>query len=261
MVSENVQAWADQGDGRHEVCIYYRRKNGWITRGHTQPAKQVIMLRKGCTPLPQYGQITHSEDQWGPILRNGGAKEFPVEQVLTYRWYRKDMLPDLRRIEQQGRNWVRVGEQPKINFPQLVGVKITEFPCPEPCNRTFHSPLHLGGHLRVMHEYDRSEILKYGEAMNIDFTKVPGGKAIIEYDGPSAIEAAQEVVEDAEIEVVSVSAAAPASTEVAAGFEEGMAAPQPRLDCPDCGWVNEKNTTQGLNFHRARWCKKQMVSA
>lgn len=261
MVSD-IQAsptWADQGNSKEEAVIYYRRRNGWITWGDTQPSKQIIMLRKGATPLPQYGNITASEDLWGPILRNGGAHEFPVEQVLTYRWYRKDMLPDLRPIQQVGRTMQRVGAQPKVVFPQLVGVKITEFPCPEPCNRTFHSPLHLGGHLRVMHEYDRSEILKYGEAMNIDFTKIPGGKAIVEYDGPTALEAAEEVVEDAEFEVTSVSAAAPATAEVAGTFEEGsvMAAPSnaPRHDCPDCGWVNGKNTAQGLAMHKRKWCK------
>jgi hypothetical protein len=248
MAINEGQAWADSGNSRNEVVIYYRRKNGWITRGPTQPAKQVIMMRKGCTPLAQYGQIIHSEDTWGPILRNGGAHEFPVEQVLTYRWYRKDMLPDLRPIVQQGRDFVRQGTQPSVHFPQLAGVKIVEYPCPEPCNRSFHSPLHLGGHLRVMHEYDRSEILKYGEAMGIDFTKVPGGKAIVAYDGSEAAEAAQEVVADAEEPVfATVSAETPATEEIKQEVET-----EP-ISCPDCDWQSKPDAAKpevALNMHR-----------
>jgi len=30
-----------------------------------------------------------------------------------------------------------------------------------------------------------------------------------------------------------------------------------RHDCADCGWVNEKNTAQGLDVHKRRWCKKE----
>jgi hypothetical protein len=215
----------------------------------------MTMIAKGNQPLPQFGIIAYSEDLWGPILRHpDGPALFPVEQVLTYRWYRKDMLPDLRPIVQQGRDLVRSGVQPRVAFPQLVGVKIVEFPCPEPCTRSFHSPLHLGGHLRVMHGYDRSEILKYGDAMGIDFSKVPGGKAIIEYDGAEAAEAAAEIVADAEPEFEVVSAATPASADIVAEFEE-----KPRLvACPDCG---KEVKPLGLDLHRNRWCGRAPVPA
>lgn len=250
--------WATDmgGGGRNsEKVIYYRRKNGWITWGDTQASKQMTMIAKGNQPLPQFHHIMYSEDLWGPILRHPeGPALFPVEQVLTYRWYRKDMLPDLRPIVPQGRDLVRSGAQPKVSFPQLAGVKIVEFPCPEPCNRSFHSPLHLGGHLRVMHGYDRSEILKYGEAMGIDFSKVPGGKAIVEYDGATAVEAAQEVVDDAEYEVATVSAETPATPEVRAEIE----AVEPA--CPEHPDFKPKTSNPGASLAAHRMHKHQKVA-
>jgi hypothetical protein len=245
MVTQAPQ-WVDVGSsGKEEPVIYYRRKNGWITNGATQPTAQLGMIRKGAMPLPQYGRITDSEDFWGPILRHpDGPAEFPVEQVLAYRWYRRDMLPDLRPFVMQGREKVRQGGQPKVVFPQLKGITITEFPCPE-CTRAFHSPLHLGSHLRVMHGYDRSEVLKYGEAMHIDFSKVPGGKEVVSYEFGE--DESKEVIADAEedFSLVSVSAEQPASAETAHEFE--------RLSCDECDWVSKAGGSKpefALTLHK-----------
>lgn len=265
MPDENVQMYAGGAQRRNPDVIYYRNKKGWITWGDTQASKQLDMIRKGCTPLPKYGNITYSEDLWGPILRHpDGPAEFPLEQVLTYRWYNPKRLPDLRRIEtiSQGKTseYVRVGEQPKIKFPQLKGVSITEYPCPENCSRggedlNYHNPLHLGTHLRVAHEYDRSEILKYGAEMGIDFSKVPGGKQLVSFDFDDDVdETVAEVEADAEFTIAVVDAQHPATEEIKAEVEV-------RLDCADCGWVNEKNTSQGLDIHKKRWCKAQAVPA
>ena len=30
-----------------------------------------------------------------------------------------------------------------------------------------------------------------------------------------------------------------------------------RNDCPACGWVNQKNTIEGLGIHKRRWCKEK----
>lgn len=30
-----------------------------------------------------------------------------------------------------------------------------------------------------------------------------------------------------------------------------------RYDCAACGWVNEKNTAQGLELHTSRWCQRK----
>ena len=233
---ETSPQWAQMASGRDERVIYYRRKNGWITWGDSQASKLLVKIQKGATPLAQYGEIKDSKDLWGPILRAGGAHEFPVEQVLTYRWYKDCPVKGVR-------------------FPQLAGVKIIEFPCPE-CAREFHSPLHLGSHLRVMHGYDRSEVLKYGEAMNIDFSKVPGGKEVVSYDFAEAQEAAAEVIHDAEYEVSTVSAGTPASVEVAAEFE--VSTTRNKVACPDCG---KEVKPKGLKMHQTQYCTKQAVPA
>lgn len=254
MVNENVQMFAGGSRRRNPDVIYYRNRKGWITWGDTQAAKQLDMINgKGCSPLPKYGTIQHSEDLWGPILRHpDGPAEFPVEQILAYRWYRKDKLPDLRPIVTENRNSYRVGTQPTIRFPQLQGVKVTEYPCPEPCGREpFHDPLHLGGHLRVMHGYDRSEILKYGEAMNIDFSKVPGGQQIVNFEFDEVIEEVKKDAEEVSVLLTTVSAESPATEETL----NEIIAPTVRaafLTCDQCDYTTEgkERHNLALNSHK-----------
>ena len=218
--------WAmDMGGSRNAKVIYYRNKRGWITWGDTQASKQINMMQKGCQPLPQFGYITDSKDLWGPILRHpDGPAMFPVEQVLTYRWYRDCPVKSAK-------------------FPQLTGVKIVEFPCPE-CQRPgFHSPIHLGMHLRVMHEYDRSEVLKYGDAMGIDFSKVPGGRQIVEYEFEGAVQEVEEAAEEL-FEVSTISPQSPASPELRAEIEQ--------TKCDECDWVSKPDAKQpefALSMH------------
>ena len=276
MPDENVQMYAGGAQRKNPDVIYYRNRKGWITWGDTQASKQLDMIRKGCVPLSKYGSIKHSADLWGPILRHpDGPAEFPVDQILAYHWYKKERLPDCRRIETVSSGKVsedvRVGEQPRIVFPQLKGVQVTEFPCPEGCSvslpggkvidRVFHNPIQLGTHLKWQHDYDRSEILKYGDAMGIDFSKVPGGRQVVSYDFGEAEIAMQEVARDEDdvVELITVSAASPATQEIKQEIETvgGIS----RNDCLDCGWVNKKGTAQGLDIHQKRWCKKVAVPA
>jgi len=235
MADIDWQAMAESmtgGKRQSEKVIYYRLKSGWIGWGDTQASKQLGMIQKGAIPLPQYGTITNSEDIWGPILRHrDGPAEFPVEQVLTYRWYKPENVP-----------------VQNVRFPQLAGQKIVEFPCPECSRPAFHSPIHLGSHLRVMHAYDRSEVLKYGEAMHIDFSKIPGGKEVVEYAMPTEIvPEVPQTVEEA-FEFASVSAETPATAEVAADLETI----NPFLSCPDCDYTTEGKTKHdfALQGHR-----------
>lgn len=257
MVSENSQIYTGGGNKKNPDVIYYRNRRGWITWGDTQASKQLDMINgKGCVPLPKYGKITHSEDLWGPILRHpDGPAEFPVDQILAFRWYDKRRMPDLRPVVQVGREQQRVGTQPVVRFPQLAGVKITEYPCPEGClitipgqkpvDKTYHNPIDLGNHLRVMHSYDRSEVLKYGEAMGIDFSKVPGGKELVKYEFDEAVAEVAQDAEEVEFELATVSDKTPATAEVVAevlGF----------LSCPDCEYTTEGKTQHefALQGHR-----------
>lgn len=156
---------------KSEVVIYYRRPMkgehaGWITWGDSQPSKRADMVLRGFEPLPQFGRIATGVlafDQygvWGPILTHPrGPAVFPAEQVITFRWYDP---------EQVGDPWRPI---PNVKFPQLKGQKIVEFDCPECSDRVFAKALHLARHLRNTHDYDRSEIIKLGEELGIDFTK------------------------------------------------------------------------------------------
>lgn len=162
---------------KEEIVIYYRKpdylKNGepnveagWITRADSQQMKQAtFVLNKGWTPLPQYGRVEDSNDPWAPILATAaGRQEFPLEQILTYRWY------DARKLRQQ---WPSMppGVRPEQLFPQLRGRELQLYPCPECFNQDFLVPSALAHHLRIHHAYDRTEIIALGKDMGIDFSR------------------------------------------------------------------------------------------
>lgn len=179
-----------RGDGDH--IIYYRRplkaRNGmplvhagWITWGDSlSGTKHRDMTVRGFEPLHQYTRInTQSRDKrmyepgdeaaisrsryiWESILSHpDGPAEFPVEQIVTYRWYRPEECP----VE-------------GVTFPQLVGMKLRELTCPERCGRLPFVELEgTGGvtalrkHLRIMHGWDQANLMAYGERVGIDFNK------------------------------------------------------------------------------------------
>lgn len=169
---------------QEERVIYYRRPRkgampGWIIWSDSQPGKRSDMIIRGFIPLPQYGRIHDGDDRdgrlfeahgpWGAILsRPGGPAEFPADQVITYRWYRPENVgsPDLNKGQ------VAV---PNVRFPQLLEhVKdspIREFPCPECDQRTFLQAVHLARHLRNSHDWDRADILSWGAAIGVDFSR------------------------------------------------------------------------------------------
>ncbi len=138
------------------------REPRWITTADTQPLKQIHYLKRGWQPLPQFGWVTGSHgEQWRPILTHrDGPALFPVDQLLAYRWYDPSRLPgSLRNAD--------------IYFPQLVGVEVTEYECPECSGRSsvYLEPFHLARHLINKHSYDRAAIIALGESLGIDFNK------------------------------------------------------------------------------------------
>ena len=214
-----------------EKVIYYKKPNGWIVWGDTQPSKQLAMMQLGMQPLPQYGHITDSSDVWGPILRHPqGPSEFCAEQVITFRWYQESDCP-----------------VKGVKFPCLAGKKIVQFPCPECQRHPFHEAIHLASHLRIMHGYDRAEIIAYGTATGIDFMKIPGGREVIEYQYDST--PAKIVQEEPEYDIAVVTKDTPLTQE-----EHDFAC--------DCGWVPKEGAKRpdvALRFHRAT--HKEKVSA
>lgn len=179
----------NQRIGQGDQIIYYRRPRkgenaGWITYGDSlSGSKYRDFVRRGFEPLEKYGYInTYARDRaafgdgktapaeagwtteryiWEQILSHpDGPAEFPVEQLLTFRWYRPENVP-----------------VPGVSFPQLKGVKVKEFRCPERCGRAPFVDVDgaggaraLANHLRITHGWDIPSLMAYGERIGVDFT-------------------------------------------------------------------------------------------
>ena len=173
---------------------------GWITWGDSLSGTKARDYRtRGFTPLDKYGKINSlprenaltdriangeqmtprqydAEYIWGPILRHpDGPGEFPLDQILSMRWY-------------EARNCPIKEVAPADLFPQLRGHKIKHYPCPQ-CNRSFAevdgsgAAKSFANHLRIMHDWDMANILNYGKEVGIDFAKVDfGTSGVVEMD-------------------------------------------------------------------------------
>jgi len=139
-----VNAPPDQG--RH--CYFRRSLNevnsdghphpqrGWIITGNATWSNVQHFTEKGYERLPHYGTFVidtadprgkpkavdtrgvpwnSALEPWKQILQMGGAKEFPVSQIIAMHW---DIHPPYRGVA----------------FPQLRGVEVTNYQCPE-CTR------------------------------------------------------------------------------------------------------------------------------
>lgn len=106
-------------------------ERGWITygpggptpRGNRDTGSYQTALRQGLQPVTRYGYLEppktpNAIDAYLPILKAGGAKEFPASQVVAYNWH---ITPPLRGIV----------------FPQYEAVKdsIIEWVC-EACGHS-----------------------------------------------------------------------------------------------------------------------------
>ena len=194
--------------GGGDQVIYYRRPlmgkfgmpaedAGWIVIGDSiSGSKHLDYARRGFTPLHKYGRIntsirdakafgakgqaaeegwTNDRYKWEAILSHpDGPAEFPVEQVLTYRWYRPEFCPI-----------------PDVIFPQLQGLKIKEYRCPERCGRFPFIDFdgsggirNLASHLRISHKWDVASLMAYGDRIGVDFTQADVTTAIAEEYSP-----------------------------------------------------------------------------
>lgn len=183
------------GGGRWEQVIYYRtpQKNfhgedhahaGWIEVGDAQALKLSGRAELGYMPLKQFGAVDKQKDgsQWHAILSHpDGPRQFPVSQILQYRWYNGDSLrhdwPQVPAwaIRPDGRVSTRF-------FPQLKGLQLEELPCPNCHGRTFLEPNGLFQHMVVHHDLEPVAILALGDRMGIDFTRRIKERAIVKID-------------------------------------------------------------------------------
>ncbi len=148
---------------------YYRRPltgedAGWIVIGPVSGNGTAVedFISRGFEPLKKYGHIDPNEkNKWKKILEHpDGPGEFPLSQIMDLRWWRTQDCP-----------------LPGVHFPQLVGHKVKEIPCPD-CKRPFFAVDGEGGvgelarHLRIMHGWDTKQLDTYGERVGINFDAI-----------------------------------------------------------------------------------------
>lgn len=138
------------------------------------------------------GQRDGSPDPLGPwqkiLEHKDGPAQFPVDQLLEFGWYDKRNVP----VE-------------NVYFPQLKGMKIPRYRCPECEDRVFLKGIHLARHCRNAHSYDRKDIQDLATEMGIDLMhEMYKGKDMIEvYDYTEDVpEPEPEVPPDYEVEDV-----------------------------------------------------------
>ena len=245
--------------GGNRAAAGYLRKpgTGWIVVTQYRGGANIEMfLDRGFEPLRKYGDVTQfhgtNEDGkpkrdpagiWGPILRHkDGPAEFSAEQIITARWYKESDLP-----------------VPGVKWPQLRGVQIKEYQCPQ-CNRApFVSaigadgePLSIGdgtiglaNHLGTSgHQWDRLSLMSYGEKVGIDFNAIGTAVAVVDYAYDEKVQTEPEPEPDFSV-------------------EDGLAAQS--FVC-DCGWDKAKpeNPAQSLALHQRMHCpnrQKEPVTA
>lgn len=179
-----------QSRARSERVCFYRtpqrkpdgaphKQAGWIGWGDTQDSIKLGKLARGYVPLERYGYIMakrlssdpdgafENYGPWGVILSQpGGMAEFPKDQVLAYHWYDADRL----RMSLNGQlpPTVKVKDG-LVLWPQLAGEEIRVFACPECSDYRVLEAVLLARHLRTWHDYDRADIIAFGNQYGIDF--------------------------------------------------------------------------------------------
>ena len=173
---EPVDVEIHGGRGLHG---YYRNIKGWIVVQPTTPANKEGTIFKGGIFLPHYGEFKNgtaggkpmesddrgmpwnpAEEPWRLIFQRRGAEAFPLEQILAYHWH---IRPPYREVE----------------FPQLEGVDVTDYFCPE-CEKGIFShaePLEAADQLKIhltsgidrRHEYRTEDLTALGDREGIDF--------------------------------------------------------------------------------------------
>ena len=176
-----VEAPSAPGRGAHG---YYRRapsgpRGGWIMAIGAWPSFRSDMEYKGNIFLQRYGtwvmpgpgagstvtdlkgvRFNPGDEPWRLIFQHGGAHEFPLSQIIAYRWH---ITPPYR----------------EVVFPQLEGVKVYDLFCPECETGTFSSVVqgeavdmlrqHLVSKVNTSHQYRPEDFRALGEEYGIDF--------------------------------------------------------------------------------------------
>ena len=175
-----IDAVEPPGKGKHG---YWKRSdNGWVVVASTNPSNKNDYEFKGYEFLQKYGEFANgtglpratqneqddrgnpwnpANEPWRMIFQRGGVEEFPVSQVLAYNWH---ITPPYK----------------EVTFPQLEGVEVTNYACPE-CEkmRVFSDPnpaiaagnlrTHLTSEISSSHRYSAGDLRDLGKDWDIDF--------------------------------------------------------------------------------------------
>jgi len=140
--------------------MYYRKPNGWIVvaQAHANAFREYLM--RGFTPLEKYGFISVKAGSPDEHLKTneaterlltlpGGIAEFCPEQIIAYHWHIDPPIEGLK-------------------FPQMEGVEVDIFECPECSNVIFSKVTDLVSHLRIRHDWTRRDMQEFAKDIGID---------------------------------------------------------------------------------------------
>ena len=159
---------------------YYKRPdNEWIMALPTSLGNDRDWQMKGFQRLLKYGEFFNgtsggkpntrddngnpwnpADEPWRQIFLRGGAHEFPITQVLAYRWH---LRPPYR----------------EVKFPQLEGITVTDLECPE-CDKGVFSSRnsqeatlwlrqHLTSEINAQHKYAPADLRALAQEWGLDF--------------------------------------------------------------------------------------------
>ena len=240
---------------------YYRKKNGWIITGNVgTPANKSSYEIQGAIYLNLYGfwrpgsadgQAKPEErdrngtpwnpaiEPWRRIFQEGGANEFPVDQIVAYGWHRR---PPYR----------------EVTFPQLQGVAVFDLPCPE-CDRIFGSlneretaqmlKTHLTSRTNTSHSYTPTDLRELGKEWNLDFESArtrAREQVVVKEEIPSL--ETTEIVAPVMI---------PTDDDPPSERVSSLMSMEPQF-CPDCDWQSPPESKRPVFslFQHRRWRHK-----
>ncbi len=179
MVSDAIPSLKPRVEGeitsaakQYGVWMYYRLPDGWIAPAPGHPFEQSKRAERKQIALKQYGQFLYDRkstdangqrwdaraEPWKVIFQRGGEQEFPVDQVIAFRWH-------LRPPYQE------------VTFPQLQDVYWEVYECPD-CEQAVFTSLEEGyaphsmiDHLRLGHGWSRAEVAEYAREVGISFKR------------------------------------------------------------------------------------------
>ena len=166
-------------------AMYYRKPDGWIIVGQSHATAFQEYMQRGFVPL-NYGQIsaegkglTSAEALERLLTLPGGIAEFPVDQIVAYRWHLDPPIEGLK-------------------FPQLDGMEFMSFECPECSRASFSDASVLAKHLRIKHDWQRRDLQVYSEETGINFIPKRGAIRTHKMESKPTVPTVMIAVEDAQ---------------------------------------------------------------